>query len=150
MKRFKFRLEPLKKLKEFKFEEAERAVSRQLAVIEKEQDKLAALFETKKKLRIKSAQFHRELNFTMLEIARRNEAAVNQLISSQELRLQEAGKTLKMLQANMAEALRDKKVFEKLEEKSREEYKKEYLADQQKKLDDFRSRNFLGEGNGEN
>lgn len=146
MKRFKFRLQPLKRLKEAKYEEVERAVARQHGVIEREQEKLAGLFENKKKLRVKSAEFHRELNFVMLEISRRNESAVNQLISTQELRLQEARKTLKSMQEEMAQALKEKKVFEKLEEKAREEYKKEYLADQQKKLDDFYPRNIFGEG----
>lgn len=146
MKRFKFRLQSLKRLKEAKYEEVERTVARQHGVIEREQEKLAGLFENKKKLRVKSAEFHRELNFVMLEISRRNESAVNQLISTQELRLQEARKTLKSMQEEMAQALKEKKVFEKLEEKAREEYKKEYLADQQKKLDDFYPRNIFGEG----
>jgi|GEM_PF-1039320 len=149
MKRFQFRLKPLKRLKEAKYEEAERKARRQSAILDEEREKLRGLFEAKKGIREKSAQFHRELNFLMLEIARRNEQGINHLITAQELRIEEARKTLVELQKETTEALKEKKIFEKLEEKALEDYKKEYLRDQQKKLDDFLPRNVFEDEEGD-
>ena len=143
MKRFKFRLKPVQRLKEALYEEAERKSIAQRMVFEQEQERLRELFLRKRAIRDQAAEFHRKLDFVMLDLVRRNEIGINQLISAQELRIEEARRQLIRLQEETTFALKEKKVFEKLEESARKKYQKEYLLDQQKKLDDFRSLKIL-------
>jgi hypothetical protein len=149
MKRFKFRLKPVQRLKEALYEEAERKSIAQRMVFEQEQERLRELFLRKGVIRGQAAEFHRKLDFVMLDLVRRNEIGINQLITAQELRIEEARRQLIRLQEETTFALKEKRVFEKLEESARKKYQKEYLLDQQNKLDDFRAVNILNLGGGD-
>jgi flagellar export protein FliJ len=139
MKRFEFRLASVQKLREQEYDKAEQAVLEQQATLARERDGLRIVHEEKRRIRQERVEYARALDLLMVEWSRAYELGVDQRISLQEIRVQEASKELQKRKKLLQEALKQKKIFEKLEQKAKEKYMQERQKFEQKFFDDIAS-----------
>lgn len=137
MKAFQFRLATVKRLRDKEHEEAERKVIEQEHVLQSEQLRLKSLHEDKAGNRQLVFAYMRDMDLFMAELARKFEVGIDLAISAQQLKVQEAYQELQKRKQQLNDALREKKIFEKLEEKAHKAYKKERLKHEQKFLDEL-------------
>jgi flagellar FliJ protein len=142
VKKFEFRLATVKKLRDREYDDAETAVIAQQQVLKDEQMKLKTLHEKKQDVRNQRAHYLSQLDYYMAEWASEYEVGVDYAISAQQVRVGEAHRELQNRKNRMMEALKQKKIFEKLEDKARKEYKKEREKFEQKFFDDIASSRF--------
>jgi flagellar export protein FliJ len=136
VKKFEFRLTVVKKLKERKVDEKKEFLAERHMIFEQEQYNLKTLHDEKRSVREYIAKFKTELDFHRAEHAKAYEDGVDYKIVSQELKLQDAYGAVKHAEKLLAEAVKEVKVYEKLEEKAMREYKKERLQFEQEQIDD--------------
>lgn len=136
MKKFEFRLAVVKKLKERKVDDQKEFLAQSQKTFEQEQESLRVLHAEKKSVREYIAKFKSELDFHRAEHAKAYEDGVDYKIVSQELKLQDAYGAVKYAERLLADAVKDVKIYEKLEEKALNEYRKERLKFEQDQIDD--------------
>jgi len=139
MKKFEFRLKTVQRLKEQKVEEIVRKVQLQESQLRKEQSYLKDLHQNKTDLRVERLEYQRRLQWKMVEHSMAFEVGLDNRIAAQEVVIQDCYTRLKELREEQVEALKEQRVYDKLEEKARKEYKKERNHFEQKFLDDLTS-----------
>jgi flagellar export protein FliJ len=137
MQKFSFRLQSVLNLKEHRLKEVEKLVYEQEQLLHRAQKVLKDLQDEKQRIRIRTMEFTRQMNFVMMDLSRGFEVGIDFKITTQELKLQDIYKELLRRRGLYQTARMEHKTYLRLLESAQGQYDKERLQHEQKFLDDL-------------
>ncbi len=140
MKKYKFRLQTVLDLKVKKLEEKMLELSKILTVLNAEKDKLQKLIDIKSSTTGTLTNMYAQdniLDISEIQLYKNYIVKITMNISRQNGVIENVNKLIKAKQLEVSQALKEKKIFEKLKENEQNKYYKEIQVQENRELDDI-------------
>ncbi len=144
MKQFSFRLENILEIRRQQEKVEQKKFAKEQANYQKEVDFLKVLFERRKEtyenlIKLEKQKFDKRIRMIHVDFVEKT----NVDIDLQRINVEKAEVKLKKQRSLLLEAMKKRKILEKLREKKKEDYNLEMKNEEQKILDEVAARNFI-------